>query len=240
MREGVKKSERFHTLAPPPMSGSAAAPAVVPPWEIHPALTEERLRVVAGIIRDVRLGALALYDPAAGDLPWSHGCVVYARTLKALERAALREDYRGWLHVVERQGLHFVFGIGGIPVRVYSGDPERLPDRTLRRRAAEVDQMAFAFELFPGAPPAVNAAVLEDCFLRLAVELTPTLAVWRISLVLADDAGRVHAQWEVPLDGEAGVLAFDPRETRTPGVALPPPAIGERRTADAGAGQRSA
>ena len=216
------------------------AAAVVPPWEIHPALTEARLRTVAGIIRDVRLGALALYDPAAGDIPWSHGCVVYARTLKALERAALREDCRGWLHVVERQGLHFVFGIGGIPVRVYSGDPERLPDRAIRRRAAEADQMAFAFELFPGAPPAVNAAALADCFLRLAVELTPTLAVWRISLVLADDAGRVHAQWEVPLDGGApGVVPFDPRETRTPGVALPPPAVGPARAAG-GAGQRSA
>jgi hypothetical protein len=226
------------------MPAAAGTAAVVPPWKIHPALTEERLRTVAGIIRDVREGALALYDPQAGDIPWSHGCVVYARTLRALERAALREEYRGWLHVVERQGLHFVFGIGGIPVRVYSGDPERLPDRALRRRAAEVDQMAFAFELFPGAPAAVNAAALEDCFLRLAVELTPTLAVWRISLVLADDAGRVHAQWEVPLDGGTGVLAFDPRETRTPGVVLPPPTIGAARgadrSADAGAGRQSA
>ena len=62
---------------------------VLKPLEIHPELTDTRLRVIGRIIRDTRHQAVArVYDATRGDSAWGIGCVVYERTCFALATAA--------------------------------------------------------------------------------------------------------------------------------------------------------
>lgn len=43
------------------------------PWDYHDDFSFERLQLVAKLLRDTRLDALALHDPGAGDTAWSLG-----------------------------------------------------------------------------------------------------------------------------------------------------------------------
>src|SRR3954451_7185763 len=43
------------------------------PWDFHPALTEERLRICARLLANARRDALAMASYELGDEPWSVG-----------------------------------------------------------------------------------------------------------------------------------------------------------------------
>ena len=110
------------------------------PWDFHPALTEERLRICARLLANARRDALALASYEMGDDPWSVGCRAFAFGRHRLERAAASGDYP-WLEVLD-DSAHFVFVIGGngngVPVRFYRGAAEEPTERTLKRQEVEV------------------------------------------------------------------------------------------------------
>src|SRR3954467_14419398 len=112
------------------MEPAAPAPTCFP-WDLHPALTEERLRICARMLANARRDALAMASYELGDDPWSVGCRPFPFGLHRLERAASSGDYP-WLEVLD-DSAHFVFVIGGNgnggAVRVYPGAPEGPAER---------------------------------------------------------------------------------------------------------------
>jgi len=56
------------------------------PSEISPALTTERLQLLALKIARVRRDALDVFQPEKGDNAWSFGCLCYVRTCAALSQ----------------------------------------------------------------------------------------------------------------------------------------------------------
>ena len=67
------------------------------PWIKYPALTAERLAVIANIIRITRQTTVLLHDQEGGDNEWSLGCRAYARTCHAIREAA---NQYSWLTVL--------------------------------------------------------------------------------------------------------------------------------------------
>ena len=201
----------------------AAAPGPGPeprrPWELHPALTEERLAACARLLARGRADALALADPWAGDDAWSVGCRAYSFSRHQLRRAAESGRYT-WLGVLDGTH-HFVFLIDGVPVRFFRGDAEDPTPRTLRRQEAEAEQLSLA----------LGADVADGLMFRLAVETDDTGQVSRVVfLALRGEEGRAECFWPVPLPHEAavpsGIRTSRERRNDVPAIQLPLPAAG--------------
>jgi hypothetical protein len=170
-------------------AGSVADAEPRRPWELHPALTEERLAACSRLLARGRADALALADPWAGDDAWSVGCRAYSFSRNRLRRAAEGGRWP-WLGVLDGTH-HFVFLVDGVPVRFFRGDAEDPTPRTLRRQEAEAAQLSLAL----GADAAADGLVF-----RLAVETDAAGAVSRVVfLALRGEAGRAECFWPVPL-----------------------------------------
>src|SRR3954469_2058043 len=132
------------------------------PWNFHPALTEDRLRICARMLAHARRDALAMASYALGDDPWSVGCRAFAFGRHRLKRAAQSGEYP-WLEVLD-DSAHFVFVIGsnrqGVPVRFYRGAADDPTERTLRRQEVEVQHLSLA----------LGETAAERLAFRLAVE----------------------------------------------------------------------
>ena len=195
-------------------TASAPAPPLPPrrlPWDLHPALAEERLAACARLLARGRADALALADPWAGDDAWSVGCRAYSFSRHQLRRAAESGRYN-WLGVLDGT-QHFVFLVEGVPVRFFRGDAEDPTKRTLRQQEVEAEQLALAFGREDGA---------EGLMFRLAVETDERGAVSRVVfLALRGEEGRVECFWPVPL-GDALQQGERPpaRDRRSGGPAL--------------------
>ena len=186
------------------------------PWEIHPQLTDARLRVIGLIIRDTRRQAVdSVYDARRGDSGWGVGCVVYERTCFALSTAAGTKPYSDWLSVVEQDGLKFSFAVGGVPLRFYRGVPDRsAPGRTLRVRAPELEAQQLSF---------LDAEEDEaNLICRLVIEVEDTGYVSRVAFARVDRDGALRDVWVIPHEGEAVVLPFD---GAVPPVDVEPPVV---------------
>ena len=162
------------------------------PWDFHPALTEERLRICARMLANARRDALAMASYELGDDPWSVGCRAFAFGRHRLERAASSGDYP-WLEVLD-DSAHFVFVIGGngngVPVRFYRGAAEEPTERTLKRQEVEVQQLSLA----------LGEAAAEGLAFRLAVETDGTGRVDRVVFLALRGEDRVECFWPVPLE----------------------------------------
>ena len=169
------------------------------PWDFHPALTEERLRLCARLLANARRDALAMASYAMGDDPWSVGCRAFAFGRHRLERAAASGDYP-WLEVLD-DSAHFVFVIGGngngVPVRFYRGAAEEPTERTLKRQEMEVQQLSLA----------LGEAAAEGLAFRLAVETDGTGRVERVVFLALRGEDRVECFWPVPLELPATAAA---------------------------------
>ncbi|MBV8914664.1 MAG: hypothetical protein JOZ05_16685 [Acetobacteraceae bacterium] len=169
------------------------------PWDFHPALTEERLRVCARLLANARRDALALAAYEMGDDSWSVGCRAYAFGRQRLKRVAESGQHE-WLRVMD-QSHHFVFLIETVPVRFYRGAADDPTARTLRRQEAEAQQLGLA----------LGTDVAEGLVFRLAVETTETGQVERVVFVaLRGEEGQAECVWPIPLErpaerGAAGV-----------------------------------
>jgi hypothetical protein len=162
------------------------------PWDFHPALTEERLRICARMLANARRDALAMASYELGDDPWSVGCRAFAFGRHRLERAASSGDYP-WLEVLD-DSAHFVFVIGGngngVPVRFYRGAAEEPTERTLKRQEMEVQQLSLA----------LGEAAAEGLAFRLAVETGEAGRVERVVFLALRGEDRVECFWPVPLE----------------------------------------
>src|SRR6267378_5374948 len=93
------------------------------PWTKYPSLTQDRLIIVANLIRDVRHEAVLAHEPGRGDTNWGLGTRVYERTCFKLTSVA--PEYSEWLFILpETKGLQFSFAIGSVPFRFYRGKPD--------------------------------------------------------------------------------------------------------------------
>ncbi len=159
------------------------------PWELHPALSEERLLACARLLARGRADALALADHWAGDDAWSVGCRAYAFSKHQLARAAESGRFP-WLRILD-ETHHFVFLVDGVPVRFFRGDAADPNKRTLRQQESEAEQLALA----------LGAHDADGLMFRFAVETHPDGAVRRVVfLALRGEEGRVECAWPVPLD----------------------------------------
>ncbi len=173
------------------MADPQPAPVASPrlPWEFHPALSEERLRLCARLLANARRDAVALAAYDMGDDGWSVGCRAYAFGKQRLKRAAASRSHT-WLGVMD-DSHHFVFLIDQVPVRFYRGFAEEPTTRTLRRQEAEVLQLDLA----------LGGDAAEGLVFRLAIETCATGAVERVVfLALRGDEGRAECVWPIPLD----------------------------------------
>ena len=159
------------------------------PWDFHPALTEDRLRLCARLLANARRDAVALAAYEMGDDSWSIGCRAYAFGKQRLKRVAASRNH-SWLSVMD-DSHHFVFLIEQVPVRFYRGFAEEPTVRTLRRQEAEAEQLGLALGL--------DAA--EGLVFRLAIETGLSGHVERVVfLALRGEEGHAECAWPVPLD----------------------------------------
>lgn len=190
------------------------------PWEIFPALTDERLRVPAAIIRDIRADIIQHYEPSKGDMPWSLACFAYPRILKQIETAAGLPEYP-WLSIVERDGLAFTFGIGGIPIKFVSGDPEHPSERALHRRLVELEAYYEAI----GYVDDPTEDHEPGRVFRLIVTIRDLL-VDRVTLVQLDARGGVHNPYPISLDAVPAIIRLD---TKSRAIEVPPLTVPRKR-----------
>lgn len=167
------------------------------PIEKYPPLTDDRLSLIAGALRDVRNTTLSLYDPLGGDDQWSHGCRVYSRS-----RFRIRElsKSNAWLTVIEEDPKPiFTFAIEGIPIRFYKGSPDDPPSHYLVTTYGEIAQRQLFKDLWP-----------LDRILRIAVETDAEGRVSTVKLVELDQAGHATGVYLIPFDVSLGnVVSFE-------------------------------
>jgi len=196
------------------------------PWELHPALTEERLSACARLLARGRADAVALGKPWDGDDAWSIGCRAYSFSRNRLRQAAEGGRYP-WLGVLD-ETHHFVFLIDGEPVRFFRGDAEEPSKRTLRQQESEAQQLALALG---------DTGASEGLMFRQAVEAGQDANVARVVfLALRGEEGAVECFWPVALGAEDNAAwrrnagpALNSR-SRPPRPA-PPRSSGKRRAA---------
>lgn len=174
---------------PVEVSHVEAAASLSPlPWELHPALTEDRLRICARLLANARRDALAMASYEMGDDAWSVGCRAYAFGRHRLARAATSGQHN-WLGVLDESNA-FVFLIEDVPVRFYRGPADEPTARALRRHAQEAEQLSLAL-----------GEAAEGLVFRLAVETGEGGRVERVVfLALRGEEGEAACAWPVPLD----------------------------------------
>jgi hypothetical protein len=186
-----------------------------PPWSQFPALTEYRLRVLAELIRDVRHQAVLTHEPQLGDDAWVLGVRAYKRTCFEIAKAAIGE-HREWISVIENEErerarealapavlnpeLHFVFAVGGVPLRFYRGSADEKTEKSLKRQYPEINAHQLVMEYVPEP--------VLDRVLRLAVETDDLGEVTRVVLVQLDEDGNPHNPWDIPVDMAPKVSQF--------------------------------
>jgi hypothetical protein len=197
------------------MTDDAAAtevlsPAPRRPWDLHPALTEERLSAAARLLARGRADALAMADPWAGDDAWSVGCRAYAFSKHQLARAADSGRFP-WLGILD-ETHHFVFLVEGVPVRFFRGDAEDPTKRTLRQQEGEAQQLALA----------LGDGAADGLMFRLAVETDANGSVQRVVfLALRGEEGQTECFWPIPLGDGPGT---DGKRNSGAAMQLPLPA----------------
>lgn len=201
------------------------------PTGFHPALTDSRLAVIASLIREARHSAVLDRKPSLGDNAWVLGCTAYGRSCHAILRAT--RDYPEWLSIVEggkiddegreaEWALHFVFAIGGVPLRFYRGEPDDIPSRSLAKNLPEIhmQQLAFAYDPEPEK---------LDLALRLAVETDALGEVTTVTLVKVLEANGqpVGKGWTIDDSQQPRkVASFNRKEE---GRDLGKPRVGSRK-----------
>ena len=206
------------------------------PWEIAPPLTEERLAFIAYLLAKTRHMAVLSHEPSKGDSNWGLGCRVYERSCRAIEKAA---EERDWLAVLEPQ-LHFVFLVGGLPLRFGRGDHEDPNPRLLKRRPSEerAQQLAFEHLDYPGPAQAseeqgrLEFGSLLDWRWRVIVEIDGvTLEASQIALIQATPGGFVQNWWPLKLPD---LSQIDLSAVVNGAQGLGPPSVGVKQARNTG------
>jgi hypothetical protein len=179
-------------------------------WDHAPELQQQRLELLAGLLASVRREVLATHEPEKGDNNWVLGCRAYGRSCSAITEASRTYE---WLGVLD-ESLHYVFTIGGVPVRFAHGDHEQPSAHLLRRDAKEAHAQQLAFDL----PELLNWRW------RIIVETdSETLQVTNVALIQATGDGAIEEWW--PLLSESVVPAELRKEEAE---EIPPPSVAAR------------
>ena len=172
---------------------SSPAPSVSRrlPWEVHSALSEDRLRICARLLAHARRDAVRMASYEMGDTTWSVGCRAYAFGQQRMRRVAEKRTYN-WLSVLD-QSHHFVFLIQDVPVRFFRGSADEPTARTLRRQHNEAQQLDLA----------LGEDLANGLVFRLALEAGAAEGVDRVVfLALRGEESNVECFWPVPIDEE--------------------------------------
>lgn len=204
-----------------------------PPWLQFPALTDPRLRIVAQMIQDVRHEAVTTHEPHVGDDAWVLGVRAYKRTCFAIAKASIGA-HKEWLSVIETEErerarellapsvlnpeLHFVFSIGGVPLRFYRGAADEPTNKSLKRHYPEITAHQFVMEYVPEP--------IFDRILRLAVETDDLGEVTRVVLVQLDEDGIPHNPWDIALSATPKVAQFRAVDKE---IEIAAPTVGPKR-----------
>lgn len=155
------------------------------PTTSYPALTDERLSLIADALQDVRNKALTLYDPLNGDGPWGLGTRVYERSCFKIKQLT---HQHAWLTVIEEEPKpRFTFAIEGLPIRFYKGSPDDPPPNYLVTTYGELLQRQLFQDLRP-----------LDKILRIAIETDTEGRVSSAKLVELDEAGEATGVYLIP------------------------------------------
>ena len=159
------------------------------PLDIHPALSEDRLRICARLLAHARRDAIRMASYEMGDTTWSVGCRAYAFGQQRMRRVAENRTYN-WLSVLD-QSNHFVFLIQDVPVRFFRGSADEPTARTLRRQHNEAQQLDLA----------LGEDLAHGLVFRLALEAGAAEGVDRVVfLALRGEEGHVECFWPVPIE----------------------------------------
>ena len=182
--------------------------SAVLPWELTPALKQDRLTVLARVVVETRNKVFAEANRAEGDTNWGLGCRAHERLGHALSRLVC-EGQHPWLSV-HREGLYLMPLIDGVAVRPFRGEADRPAARHLdavrfehARRQSSRGQVMFSF---------MDAAETDGpWFWLMAMETQAEGKVCRVVFFQANEAGDTRHPWECPLEG---VVAPAPRLPR--------------------------
>ena len=189
------------------------------PWDYHPDLTEDRIKILAGMLVDGRHAALERFDEEAGDNGWTHGCRAFQFCRHRVLQAVDGGEYL-WLTAIDRT-LQLIFKIGEVPVRIYKGDADDPTDRTLRQTFGELRQLEM---LFPEHDEG------RDLAYRFAVETDVDGSVLAVKFVGLRGESAVLI-WDVPLDG-LSTFAGAVGRAASESVELAAPSVGLRTDGD--------
>jgi len=162
---------------------------------LHPDLTDERLQFLASLFVRCRAAALEKHDPEAGEDAWCLGCRCYARICTAIVRAAA--DGQSWLTILQDRipGQHFIFEIGEVPFRFYTGQPSRPTARTRKVDSCEL------LELKQLHLPLEEEARAAEWFWRLAIGVKADGNVGQVCVLQVTRRGSVRHVYSVPFEG---------------------------------------
>jgi hypothetical protein len=190
-------------------------PSVLP-WDLHRALTSDRLSAVAGIIRQTRDGAARGAKRGQGDDAWVIGTTAYKRAIAALAKAAANE-YADWLST-ERVKNHHLIKIIGVPVRHYRGI-EDYPVPSKYCEAVPGEDAALELALEGGAMP------IQGGHFRIEVTTTAKSFTDAIRFVVVDGQGQRYHEWTIPQftvrrEGQHGMVELGKAGTRRQGLRV--------------------
>ncbi len=188
------------------------------PWDVSPALTADRLHLIATTIARVRADARDGHLPEKGDNAWVFGCRAYARSCHALQGLSLTGDHP-WLQVRE-EGLACTLLVEGEPLKFYRGEAESPNPRSLRRglEAAIRQQKLMFFK------DELNAEA-NGWFWLIALETHDDGSLMRAVVFQANSRKETRNLYAIPMDSPVPVVGIVAPEERE-GVDLPPPVVG--------------
>jgi hypothetical protein len=169
------------------------------PWELNPALRQERLEALAHVAVATRNRAFAEADRDAGDTNWGLACKAHERLMHTLTRL-VSGGAHPWLSIV-RDGLYLMPLIEGVPIRLFRGASDRVSSRHLdavrleheRWQAAEGGAPQMAFEFMAGSTSD------GPWYWLMAMETDAAGMVVRVVYFQANDAGETRHAWPCAL-----------------------------------------
>jgi len=163
------------------------------PWELHPALTSDRLQRVADVLRRTRDSAARQAKWGLGDDLWVIGCTAWKRATRALALAAAHE-YGDWLSTSVVEHVHLI-KIRDVPLRHFRGladDP--VPEKF--RTATTGEELALALA-FKGAHPLPG-------YLRFEISTTTKGFTKDVTFVVLNEQGERLHPWTIPVFAQLG------------------------------------
>ncbi|WP_217702279.1 peroxidase [Vibrio hepatarius] len=180
------------------------------PWELNPALSQDRIKQLASLMREVRDSVIDLHDDVLGDSARSTGLRAYECCRNQIIRASKDQHDWAWLGVVKDDG-RFTFSIESVPVRLYRGKPSCPEERRLIPCIEALSQMSLL-----DAEVGKAASILWF----FAIEVDELRYVERVTFTGFLDGVQVSC-WEIPLDEKVSALS-------SVDVELPEPVVTQK------------